>query len=243
MTMNRMTRTALGICPVASASTLALTGCSSNDSSAANSTSAESSAADSSDATAEDARLAASVCGTPEDDGQNHEIPVGDADEGPFHMEANYFQPGDMAFDGGMMPAYADSIAHIELDVKVTEAGTKYGWSVDETPADLNIDYTVTDKSGKKIVSGMFMEMNAGDGSHYGTNIPKTAEDAGLVGSLENPGEYTVTFHIAPPKSYGLHQDKRTGVEATEWFAPFDVSMDWLYTAEQKKCIVDDPRA
>ncbi|KAB1659889.1 hypothetical protein F8O07_09875 [Pseudoclavibacter sp. CFCC 13796] len=238
MTMNRMTRTALGICLVASASTLALTGCSSSDNG-----STQSSTATSSDSSAEDARLAPSVCGTPEDDGQNHEIPVGDADEGPFHMEANYFQPGDMAFDGGMMPAYADSIAHIELDVKVNEEGTKYGWSVDETPADLNIDYTVTDKSGKEIVKGMFMEMNAADGSHYGTNIPKSAEAAGLVGSLENPGEYTVTFHIAPPKNYGLHQDKRTGVEATEWFAPFDVSMDWLYTAEQKKCIVDDPRA
>lgn len=241
MTMPRMRRTATRICLAVAAGTMVLAGCSSNGNSAA-SGSAASSATASATAQAEDPRLAASVCGTSEDDGKNHEIPVGEAEQGPFHMEANYFQPGDMAFDGGMMPAYADSIAHIELDVKANKEGTKYGWAVDETPADLNISYEVKDKSGRSIVKGMFMEMNAADGSHYGTNIPKSAEAAGLVGSLEKPGEYTVTFHIAPPTKYGLHQDKRTRVEATSWFEPFDVTMDWLYTAEQKKCIVDNPR-
>lgn len=236
MKITPLTRTAFGVCLSVAISGMALTGCSSATTDNATATTADSSSV-------ADPRLAASVCGTADDDGQNHEIPIGDADHEPFHMEANYFQPGDMIGDDGMMPAYKDSIAHIELDVKATEAGTDYGWAVDETPADLNITYTVADSSGKEIVSGEFMEMNAGDGSHYGTNIPKTAEANGLVGSLDNPGEYTVTFHVAPPTMYGLHQDARTGVTATEWFQPFDVQMDWLYTAEQKKCIVDDPRA
>lgn len=251
---NIFTRRVTSIALVAAVSVIGLAGCANakeTPSAASTSESSEStmeasatqSAEMSATGSAEDPRLAASVCGTSKDDGSNHEIPIGDADQGPFHMEANYFQPGYMMMDGMMMPAYKDSIAHIELDVKANQEGTNYGWSVDETPADLNISYTITDEAGKTVAEGKFMEMNAGDGSHYGTNIPQSAEAAGLVGSLDKPGKFNVIFHVAPPTHYGLHIDKRTGVKAREWFKEFDVKMPFLYTAEQKKCIEDNPVA
>ena len=189
----------------------------------------------------EDPRLEKSVCGTPEDDNENHEIPIGSATGGPFDFDTAYFQPAYMNNNGKSMPAYEDSIAHIEADVKTNEKGEDYGWSTDETPADLRIEYKLTDKDGKEVASGKFMEMNAGDGSHYGTNIPKTAESKGMVGTLDNPTPLTLTLTVNPPENYPLHIDRRTGVKEHEWFKPVTVTMEMLYTGEQLKCIEADP--
>ncbi|MBV7433370.1 iron transporter [Dermabacteraceae bacterium TAE3-ERU5] len=191
-----------------------------------------------------DPRLKESTCGTKDDDGGAHEIPVGEAEEGPFKMEVNYFQPAYMLpGTADMMPSYKESLCHLEMDIKANKEGVKYGWTLDETPAGLNITYKVLDESGKEIISGLFMEMNAGDGSHYGTNVPLTAQENGLVGTLQKPGKFTLVFNIAPPKGYGLHGDARTKVEVDGWFKPFDVKMEWLYTGEQLKCKAEDPTA
>ena len=190
-----------------------------------------------------DPRLEASVCGTSDDDGENHEIPIGSATEGPFDFDTAYFQPAYMHNDGKSMPAYAESVAHLEADIKTNERGEDYGWSVGETPADLRISYRITDAEGTEVASGKFMEMNAGDGSHYGTNVPKTAEAKGLTGTLDDPTPLTLTLKVEAPESYPLHIDRRTGVKEREWFKPITVDMEMLYTGEQLKCIEDDPVA
>ena len=74
-------------------------------------------------ASKDDPRLEKSVCGTPEDDNENHEIPTGSATEGPCDFDATHFQPAYMNNNGKSMPAYEESIAHIEADVKTTTKG------------------------------------------------------------------------------------------------------------------------
>lgn len=69
--------------------------------------------------------------------------------------------------------------------------------------------------------------MVASDGPHYGDNI-----------KLDGPGNYTLTFHIAPPSgeghmAFGRHVDKETGV--APWFAPFETSYDFTFAGTGKK--------
>ena len=163
------------------------------------------------------------------------------ADFGPFTGEIHYFQPGQMgesAYPDQMkMLDYADSQMHFELDTKATAFGTNWGYSVDETPANLQMSYKLADKEGNTLAEGMFMEMNAIDGSHYGTNIPKD--------TIKEPGDYTLTVTIYPPRDYALHADYITGVPAKEWFKPLTAKMDWTLTQENldivKKNTVDNP--
>ncbi|MCK7643011.1 iron transporter [Corynebacterium sp. CCM 8835] len=242
----RLMRKAAAIAVAATTITTTLTACSSDGTEGSAEESTTTAAAATSGQSGEqagDPRLEASVCGTPEDDGENHEIPIGSTTAGPFDIDAAYFQPAYMNNNGESMPSYKDSIAHIEADVKTNEKGEDYGWSVGETPADLRISYKITDADGKEIVSGKFMEMNAVDGSHYGTNIPRTAEAKGLVGTLDDPAHLTLTLKVEAPEHYPLHIDRRTGVKEHEWFKPITVKMEMLYTGEQLKCIVDDPVA
>lgn len=146
---------------------------------------------------------------------------------GPFDGAVHFFQPGQMFKNPDAtehMLDYKDSQMHLEFDLKANEFATNWGYSVDETPADLQLVYKLEDSSGKVLATDHMMEMNAIDGSHYGTNLPKD--------TITKPGDYTLTITIYPPKNYHLHQDYVTGVPARGWFKPLTVAMPWKITQE-----------
>lgn len=161
---------------------------------------------------------------------------------GPFDGSIHFFQPGEMAPNPNTsmeMLSYADSQMHLELDLKANEYGTNWGYAVDETPAGLPIMYQLSNAAGKVVASGMMTAMNAIDGSHYGTNLPK--------GSITEPGKYMMKITVYPPKDYDLHKDYITGVPADGWFAPLSAEMPWEITQENldivKQNTVADPMA
>ncbi|MBN9643265.1 iron transporter [Corynebacterium mendelii] len=160
-----------------------------------------------------------------------------EASFGPFDVSIHYFQPGEMLPnpDADMtMASYADSQMHLEVDTKVNEFGTNWGWSVDETPADLRMFYKLEDPEGKQVAAGMMMEMNAIDGSHYGTNL--------VNDTITGPGEYTMTLTVYPPKNYSLHGDYITGVPAEGWFKPLTVVMPWKLTQDNLDIVKENKR-
>lgn len=166
--------------------------------------------------------------------------PAGDF--GPFTGEIHYFQPGEMMANPAntmQMRKYADSQMHLELDFKANEYATNWGYSVDETPANLPIVYKLTDKDGKELSHGAMTAMNAIDGSHYGTNLPKD--------TIKEPGAYKMTITVYPPKNYDFHNDYITGVPAREVWKPLTVTMDWNITKENLEAVkantVADPMA
>lgn len=172
----------------------------------------------------------------------NHEQDGPETSVGPFDLALHFFQPGHMADnqDATMkMVDYKDAQMHLELDTKANKFGTNWGYSVDETPADLRMVYSLADASGKVLSQGMMMEMNAIDGSHYGTNLKND--------TIPGPGDYKLTITVYPPQNYALHNDYKTGVIAKSWFKPLTTTMDWKITQEQfdmvKKDKIADPLA
>ncbi|WKD59615.1 iron transporter [Corynebacterium caspium] len=146
---------------------------------------------------------------------------------GPFDGGVHFFQPGQMYTnpDSTMkMLDYAESQMHLEFDLKANAFATNWGYSVDETPAALTLLYQLANSEGKIISEGHMMEMNAIDGSHYGTNLAKD--------TITEPGDYTLTVTIYPPTNYDLHQDYITGPPARGWFKPLTVAMPWKITQE-----------
>ena len=87
------------------------------------------------------------------------------------------------------------------------------------------------------------MEMNAGDGSHHGTVIPKDTETKRLTGPLDGPAPLTLTLKVATRENYALHIDRRIGVQEHEWLEPITVEMEMPYTGEKLERIGDDPVA
>lgn len=158
---------------------------------------------------------------------QEQEGPQG-LEFGPFTGNIMFFQPGAM-FENPesdmKMNSYEDSQMHLELDLKANEFGSNFGYSVDETPANLHIMYEISDSDGKVIMKDMMMPMNAIDGSHYGTNLKND--------TIKNPGKYKIKITIYPPKNYDLHKDYITGVPHPEWFKPLTVEADWEISQEQ----------
>ncbi|MDO5730146.1 iron transporter [Corynebacterium sphenisci] len=164
-------------------------------------------------------------CGLQEQEGPT-------ASFGLFDAAVMYFQPGQMAENPNSemkMLDYADSQMHIELDLKANAYATNWGYSVDETPANLTILYRLADAEGKEIDKGMMMPMNAIDGSHYGTNLAKD--------TVTEPGDYKLKITILPPKNYDIHSDYITGVPADEWFGPLSAEMDWTIEQENLDAI------
>ncbi|MFW0121932.1 iron transporter [Rothia sp. CCM 9419] len=213
--------------------TTALAGCTKNEESktadeakATASVSAEAKASDEAAAPEEEAEGAVAANKRPDECGLQEQAGP-EADFGPFIGAIHFFQPGQM-FDNPKstmkMLDYKDSQMHLEFDLKATEFATNWGYSVDETPADLHLMYKLDNSEGKTVASGMMMEMNAIDGSHYGTNLPKD--------SITEPGDYTLTVTIYPPNNYDLHQDYITGVPARGWFKPLTAVMPWKITQE-----------
>lgn len=159
---------------------------------------------------------------------------------GIFDAAVMYFQPGQMAENPNStmkMLDYKDSQMHIELDLKANAYATNWGYSVDETPANLTIKYLLTDKDGQTKSEGMMMPMNAIDGSHYGTNLAKD--------TITEPGDYKLKITIFPPSNYDIHSDYITGVPADAWFKPLTQEMDWKIEQENldavKENTVDNP--
>ncbi|MBV7295873.1 iron transporter [Corynebacterium sp. TAE3-ERU12] len=172
-------------------------------------------------------------CGLQEQEGPT-------ASFGLFDAAVMFFQPGQMAPNPNStmeMLDYDESQMHIELDLKANAYATNWGYSVDETPANLKIAYKIETKDGDEVDTGMMMPMNAIDGSHYGTNLAKD--------TIKKPGDYKLTVTIFPPSDYDIHSDYITGVPATEWFGPLTRTMDWKITQENldaiEKATVKDP--
>ncbi|MCY1372359.1 Fe2+ transport protein [compost metagenome] len=69
--------------------------------------------------------------------------------------------------------------------------------------------------------------MVASDGPHYGDNV-----------KLDGPGQYRLTYRVAPPgrhpdHAFGRHTDKETGVAS--WFEPCELGYSFTYAGIGKK--------
>ncbi len=147
------------------------------------------------------------------------EYPIGDGVqvEG-MNIAAVYFQPVTMVPEDkqGLGPDEAD--IHLEADITALKnhpAGFGFGQFVPY----LSVRYELTNKDTGETVSGSFMPMNAGDGTHYGANIK-------MLGA----GKYHLKYIIEAPKDFLLHTDEVTGVQGRFWKKPIVVEWDfsWL---------------
>lgn len=88
----------------------------------------------------------------------------------------------------------------------------------------LTIEWKLEKKGSDWRSNGTFLPMAASEGPHYGDNL-----------NLDGPGKYTVTYRISPPDQnvFPRHFDRETGV--SEWWAPFEVSWDFVFTGTGKK--------
>ena len=232
---------------IAMVATVGLSGCTKNEENAPEKQETKSSApadgkkAEEKPAAAEEEKGAVKVNARPDECGlQEQQGP--EASFGPFDGSIHFFQPGEMAPNPNAMMKmrkYADSQMHLELDLKANEFGTNWGYAMDETPANLPIMYQLSDASGKAVAKGMMTPMNAIDGSHYGTNLPKD--------TIKEPGKYMMKITIYPPKNYDMHKDYITGVPADGWFKPLTADMPWEITQKNldivKENTVADPMA
>lgn len=204
-----------------------LAGCATNDSNQAAGTSASATAATATGtADAGNAADSASLNSRPTECGLQ-EIQGPEGTLGPIDLSIKFFQPGEMMPSPGgktMLP-YADSQMHLEVDTKANAFGSNWGYSVDETPAALTMAYRLTDQANATVAQGAFMEMNAIDGSHYGTNLAKN--------TITKPGDYTLKVTVFPPADYNLHTDYITGVPEKAWFKPLTIDLPWSITQEQ----------
>lgn len=125
--------------------------------------------------------------------------------------------------DPNMPMHHAPGDIHLEADISATK-DNKHGFSEGDWIPYLDIAYNLRKKGSNWSATGSFRPMVASDGPHYGDNI-----------KLDGPGEYEVTYRIAPPVVNGFlrHTDKETGVEP--WFAPFDVNYTFKYVGTGKK--------
>ena len=208
---------------------LALSGCGNSSSSSSSSSSSDSSSSSASS----DSSAAA-----PGDTAGFEEVPVGpsgtaeeqDKEAGPLTVGAVYFQPIDME-PAGMGLKAADASFHLEADIHASQEGVDYGYGKGDFVPDLTVNYQIIDKAtGKQVegtaTSGTFMQMNASDGPHYGTNV-----------KLDKAGTYQLKLSIQSPEKKGwmLHVDPETGVKNHKfWTEPIEVTFDnWDYTPRQ----------
>ena len=188
-----------------------------------NSSASSSAAADSSSAAAESSS-SESEAATPEVGGGFEETPIFEDVQagGWLNVSAVYFQPVPMT-DGSTIEG---KDIHLEADIHAL-AGNKFGFGEGDWVPYMNVAYKVTDKDGKVAAEGVFMEMSASDGPHYGANI-----------ALPDAGTYTLEITIGSPadNNYLLHTDEETGPGAasfdelpdgSKW--PLVVSESWDY--------------
>lgn len=130
--------------------------------------------------------------------------------------------------DGGHHMHHAGAHAttgdlHLEADV-MASADNDWGFPEGAWIPYLNIDWKLTKKGSDWSMSGSFLPMIANDGPHYGDNL-----------NLDGPGKYSAVYTITPPDKsvFPRHFDKETGV--SEWWKPFTVSWEFVYTGTGKK--------
>ena len=130
-----------------------------------------------------------------------------------------------------MQPAMGDQDAkktdiHLEADIKALKDNPN-GYPEDSWVPYLTVDYTIAKRGSDWKAKGMLHPMIANDGPHYGANV-----------ALSGPGQYDVTFRIAPPVVAGghafmRHTDKETGVAG--WWKPFEFKGDFKFVGVGKK--------
>ena len=153
------------------------------------------------------------------------EYPIGEPQfGGGMEVAAVYLQPIEME-PAGMMLAAEKADIHLEADIHATKDNVN-GFANGDWVPNLQVSYKLV-KEGKTVAEGPAMAMVASDGPHYGDNI-----------KLDGPGNYTLTFHIAPPSgeghmAFGRHVDKETGV--APWFEPFETKYDFTFAGTGKK--------
>ncbi len=151
------------------------------------------------------------------------EIPIGEPLEmNGLNVIGIYLQPVEMA------PAMADQNAgktdiHLEADIKALKDNPS-GFREDSWVPYLAVDYTIDKRGGDWTSKGTLHPMVANDGPHYGANV-----------ALNGPGQYDVSFVIAPPNGHGFmrHTDKETGV--AEWWKPFEWKGSFKFVGTGKK--------
>ena len=118
-------------------------------------------------------------------------------------------------------------IAHTYMVAEAIQTkGTELGYGKGDFVPDLTVNYEIIDKSSNEsVASGVFMQMLASDGPHYGANI-----------KLDKAGAYKLVLKIESPEKKGwmLHVDPETGVTGRFWTEPLEVTFpDWNYTPQE----------
>jgi len=123
--------------------------------------------------------------------------------------------PGTM---GGMMEhGSGGDMIHLEADIHAT-ADNPYGYADGAWVPYLTVAYALKKDGSDWGANGKLIPMTAKDGPHYANNL-----------KMDGPGQYQVTYTIAPPapEAFGRHIDKLTGVP--DWWKPVTVSFTFKY--------------
>ena len=115
---------------------------------------------------------------------------------------------------------------HLEADIRAAKGNTN-GFGEGDWMPSLVVKYKLTKAGNAKPLEGVLMPMVASDGPHYGDNV-----------KLDGPGQYQLTYRVAPPgghhpHAFGRHTDKETGVAA--WFEPCELTYSFTYAGIGKK--------
>ncbi len=145
---------------------------------------------------------------------------IGEAirEEEALEIAAVYFPA--VAMEGMDLPV-SDHALHLEADVRATGSNPN-GFALGQFIPYMRVGYTIRPEAGGETLVGELLPMVARDGLHYGATIV-----------LPGPGNYRLTYSVAPPSHGGLgrHSDPVTGVGP--WWKPFEVSWDWSYAPRQ----------
>ena len=154
------------------------------------------------------------------------ETPIGKPHtENGMEVAAVYLQPIEMDPPGMMREAKLSDI-HLEADIRAAKGNTN-GFGEGDWMPSLVVKYKLTKAGNAKPLEGVLMPMVASDGPHYGDNV-----------KLDGPGQYQLTYRVAPPgghhqHAFGRHTDKETGVAA--WFEPCELTYSFTYAGIGKK--------
>jgi uncharacterized protein involved in high-affinity Fe2+ transport len=154
------------------------------------------------------------------------EYPIGEPQQcAGMEVGAVYLQPIEMDPPGMMRPT-AESDVHMEADISALE-NNRHGFQEGSFVPYLSISYTLQRVGSERLIQGYFHAMVASDGPHYGDNV-----------KLDGPGQYRLTYRVAPPDkhpghAFGRHTDKDTGVAS--WFEPCELGYSFTYAGIGKK--------
>lgn len=152
-------------------------------------------------------------------DHSGHAMPQ--ADTGHGDHAAGHGHGGHDMHQAGAHATTGD--LHLEADIRAS-ADNDWGFPEGVWIPYLTIDWVLEKKGSDWSKTGTFLPMAASEGPHYGDNL-----------ELDGPGKYIATYRISPPDPsvFPRHFDKETGV--SEWWAPFEVSWEFVFTGTGKK--------